>query len=148
MLLLHIIPAIKLWSCAMHCCAHLCHMLEPGGCTWFKILVSCKCLGSYSGTVKVRSPFIWTVLLQHWVLGVCHFKTVWWLSCQGSLCALDPWRWNHCSVYKCWAQVTHRCSGTSHITGLAILNNVFHILNRQCPFMFLQLNISKNSKSA
>jgi hypothetical protein len=126
----------------------LCHALlcalEPGGCTWFKIHVSCKCSGSYDGTAEVGSPFIWAVLLHHWVIGVCLFKTMWWLSCQG-LCLSDPWRRNHCNVYKCWTQVTHRCSATSHITCLAILNNVFHIFNRQCPFMFLQRNISKNN---
>jgi len=45
--------------------------------------MSCKCLGSYGGTVDVGSPFIWAVLLHHWMMGVHHFKTVWWLSCQG-----------------------------------------------------------------
>jgi hypothetical protein len=52
----------------------LCHALlcalEPGGCTWLKIHVSCKCSGSYGGTFEVGSPFIWAVLLHHWVIGV------------------------------------------------------------------------------
>ena len=41
--------------------------------------MSCKCLGFYGGTVEVGFPFIWAVLLRHWVIGVHHLKIVWWL---------------------------------------------------------------------
>ena len=146
MLPLHIIPAIKLWSCAMHCCAHLCRALEPRGCTRFKIHVSCKCLGCYCGTVEVGSPFILAVLLHHWVISVRHFKTLWWLSCQASLCPADPWRRNHCNVYKCWAQVTHWCTATS-ITCLAILNDVSHIFTDSVLLCFYSLMYQRIIKS-